>query len=444
MVHVQYVVGRLRWQLGLERVALFAIRGAFPASLLLIALSIVQMHAALWLAALPVAAAILAALARWPSDLDAALAFDRSAHLEDRLATATELLHNPRQGRFDQLQIRDAALHAQNAPRVWLALDRRAAREAMAAVCSLAVAAVVVALVHVAPFPTALTEEASVSLAPPVADELQQRALPLDETTQPVAIPTRATVAAGTLASRVQQEQAERTALDKLAQGLSNVSAGQAAANDIEQGDFSGARDQLQNLADNADQLSDAAKQQLARGLQQAASASAQSDKALADREQQAAQALARSNYADQRQTLRALGDQVQRSGAHSVPSDQLERDIGQLQQQQGSAADGQQGGAADAQQGGPGIGTGPNPDPFSSEPQRLETSGQEVQVPTKLGTGPGARPPDGSEDASSIPQGLTGRNVSELAQSQQTGQVTPEQNLVPGEQRPVVRGYFR
>ena len=26
----------------------------------------------------------------------------------------------------------------------------------------------------------------------------------------------------------------------------------------------------------------------------------------------------------------------------------------------------------------------------------------------------------------------------------QQTGQVTPEQNLVPGDQRPVVRGYFR
>ena len=31
-----------------------------------------------------------------------------------------------------------------------------------------------------------------------------------------------------------------------------------------------------------------------------------------------------------------------------------------------------------------------------------------------------------------------------ELAQAQQTGQVAPEQNLVPGEQRPVVRGYFR
>ena len=34
--------------------------------------------------------------------------------------------------------------------------------------------------------------------------------------------------------------------------------------------------------------------------------------------------------------------------------------------------------------------------------------------------------------------------SVSELAQAQQTGQVAPEQNLVPGEQRPVVRGYFR
>jgi hypothetical protein len=276
------------------------------------------------------------------------------------------------------------------------------------------------------------------------------------------------------LASRVQQEQSERTALDKLAQGLSNVSAGQAAADAIQQGDFASARDQLQDLADNADQLSDAAKQQLARGLQRAAAATGQADRALADREQQAAQALTRSSYVDQRQALRALADQVQRSGARSVPSDQLERDVGQLQQQQsrsggaarnpssspsgaptsnasdgsgqaqGTSPNGQSGGGATGDQAGPGVGTGTNPDPLSNQPSRLDSAGQTVEVPTKLGAGPGVRPADGSEDNTLPDPSLAGSTVSQLPQAQQTGRVTPEQNLVPGEQRPIVRGYFR
>jgi hypothetical protein len=221
----------------------------------------------------------------------------------------------------------------------------------------------------------------------------------------------------------------------------------------------------------------------LARGLQQAASASAQSDRALADREQQAAQALARSTYADQRQALNGLADQVQRSGARSVPADQLERDQGQLQQQQHQqqqpgtgqsptstrgqvASAGQSGASASdtnqgqpsapssggqagsdngaANQGGAGVGTGSSTDPFSNQASRLDTAGQQVQVPTKLGSGPGARPADGTEDQSMPDTSLGGQTVAEQARAQQTGQVTPEQNLVPGEQRPVVRGYFR
>jgi hypothetical protein len=89
-------------------------------------------------------------------------------------------------------------------------------------------------------------------------------------------------------------------------------------------------------------------------------------------------------------------------------------------------------------------VGTGDNPNPYADQPTRLDTSGQRVDVPLKLGQGSGVRPPDGSEDGSVGDSSLSGRSVSELPQSQQTGQVTPEENLVPGEQRPVVRGYFR
>jgi hypothetical protein len=64
--------------------------------------------------------------------------------------------------------------------------------------------------------------------------------------------------------------------------------------------------------------------------------------------------------------------------------------------------------------------------------------------VPTRLGSGPGVRPSDGTEDQVGADPSVGGRTVAELARAQQTGQVAPEQNLVPGEQRPVVRGYFR
>jgi hypothetical protein len=330
------------------------------------------------------------------------------------------------------------------------------------------------------------TEAASISDVSPPVDELAQRALPLDAPEAALTSPVPATAAAPNpdLAARVQQEQAERSALDTLAQALDTISAGQPAATAIQQGDFNTARDQLQNLADNADQLTDAAKQQLARGLQRAATNTAQTDKALATREQQAAQALSKSNYTEQRQALSALADQIERSGAQSVPSDQLEREVGQLQQQsansaqsstsrassrgagqpaaskpgagpgpgdptgagaqaKGALTSGQNGdGAGD--QNGAGIGTGTDPNFFSDKPSRLDTAGQQVQVPLKLSNGPGVRPADGTEDQSVPDPRLGGRTIAETAQTQQTGQIAPEQNLVPGEQRPVVRGYFR
>jgi hypothetical protein len=60
------------------------------------------------------------------------------------------------------------------------------------------------------------------------------------------------------------------------------------------------------------------------------------------------------------------------------------------------------------------------------------------------LGNGSGVRPPTGNEDQAGANPGISQRSVSEQVQAQQTGQVAPEQNLVPGDQRPVVRGYFR
>jgi hypothetical protein len=466
---------QFRWRLGLGRVLLFALRGAIASAVTFAVLSLVAWATGeeinSWLAVLPFLGAIVFGLARWPSTRQAALAADRRLGLDERLATAVEVTRRPA-GRFDSLLVRDAVdwAHSTRATQLWV--DERIRRESLlcAAVVALALLSL---LLRGAPTPRALVPDATT--APIDADlpgELSDRALPVDvpadtapESTQPI---SQAQTDAG-LPARVRQEQAEQAALDKLSQALNSVSAAQPAANAIQQGDFASARSDLQNLGDNADQLSDAAKRQLAKALQDAAAASATTDRQLADRERQAAQALSRPTYADQRQALRGLADQVERSGARAVSSDQLAREVGQLQQQTGAGRSqaaqaglpgtssppgqlGQQPGrtstgqasGASGQQGGPGIGSGANSDVISDQQSRLDTSGQNVQVPTKLGNGPGVRPSDGTEDQTGADPSMGGQSVSQLAQSQQTGQVAPEQNLVPGEQRPVVRGYFR
>lgn len=526
------LLARLRWRLGCERVAHAAIRGILASAVALIALSLALWLTAidrtwLWLAVAPLLASLTYALLRWPSPLETARVADRRLGLDERLATAFELSQAVPSGRFDLVQIRDAVARATTlrpaGSRTWLALTSRTRTEGVIAGAAVVLAGVTVLLLSTIPRPlTSLAgpsaDQSSLTDDSAAADTSADRAALADDALagQAAAAAPRATASTPPtdLAARVQQEQAERAALDLLAQGLGSVSAGQGAADAIQRGDFGAARNQIQSLGEEADQVSDAAKQQLARGLQQAAAASTQSDRALADREQQAAQSLSRSTYADQRQALNALADQVQRSGSRSVPADQLEREQGQLQLQQQSAQQQQQqqsaqqqqqsaqqpqqaaqqqggqqssaqggpaarnqqssagprgtaaaaagataeqgappnatsGGLSDAnnggaQQGGAGIGSGSAPDPFSNQASRLDSSGQQVQVPTRLSNGAGVRPADGTEDQSTANPLVGGQSVAEQAQAQQTGQVNPEQNLVPGEQRPVVRGYFR
>jgi hypothetical protein len=470
-------LARFRWRLGFERSLLLVLRGAISSGLTLIGLSVAGWltgtDTMVWLATLPTLAALGLGLARWPSHRQAALAADRRLALEERLATAVELARGRGGGRFDRLQVQDAITHARSAPGGWLTPDRQLRREVVLAVSVLALAAASFLLSRV-PVPHMPTDDAGLP-ADVAAADLGQRVAPPEglEVALTNAQPVVQLQTDADLAGRVQSEQSERTALDKLSKALGSVSAGQSAANAIQQGNFAGARDELQFLGDEADQLSDAAKQQLAHALQDAAASTVQPDRQLADKERQAGQALSRPNYADQRQALRGLGDQIERSGSRSVSPDQLARDVGQLQQQAatnqgprarnqvppggqqanspGAPQPGQQpgpgtgglGAGADGQQGGAGVGTGTDPNMFG-DPSRLETAGQRVQVPTRLGAGPGVRPPDGTEDQLSADPFVGGRTVSELAQAQQTGQVPPEQNLVPGEQRPVVRGYFR
>jgi hypothetical protein len=493
------VLSRFRWRQGFERLLLFGLRGLMGCAVAVIGLSLAAwliggsgslIASCAWLAGLPLVAALGLAVLRWPSERQAALVADRRLLLDERLATAVELAARLRRGgqsrRFDRLQIRDAIAHASVTPGGWLVLDRRARRDVLGAV-ALAVLAAGSLLLPNLPRPSIVARDQIASSGDAPQVDILHRPLPLDAPVPPpaeVQPPQPQTRTSADLAASVQQAQAERGALDALSQALGQVSATQPAAEAIQQGDLSTAKQQLSNVGEEADQLSAAAKQQLSRALQQAANTTNQADRPLADRERQAAQALGSNNYADQRQALRNLADQVERSGARSVPADQLARDVGQLQQQQqqqesggqssgvqssaasaagqvpGPGADAnanagaaQQPGAAggaqgatgpDGQQTGAGIGTGPGGDPLGSAPSRLDSAGQSVAVPLMLGSGAGVRPPDGTEDQTGSDPTAGARSVSEQVEAQRTGQVVPEQNLVPSEQRPVVRGYFQ
>src|SRR5438309_57311 len=276
------VLSRFRWRLGFERTLRFGLRGAIASGLTLIGVSVISWAAgvpyAWWPAGLPLLAALALGLARWPSHAQAALAVDRRLALEERLGTAVELAQRRSGGRFDALQVRDAVARARSTPGGWLTLDRHFRREAWLAAGVVVLAAASLLLARLPAPQRSFVDETGGAAADAVPSvDLTQRELPPGAEDIPLASaqPVPQTKADAGLAARVQQEQSERTALDNLSQALGSVSAGQPAANAIQQGDFGSARSELQNLGDEADQLSDAAKQQLGKALQDAAAASA-------------------------------------------------------------------------------------------------------------------------------------------------------------------------
>ncbi|MBV9356300.1 MAG: hypothetical protein JO023_12325, partial [Chloroflexi bacterium] len=458
-------VGQLRWRLAREQALRLLARGLGVGALIVIAVSaLVQLSLAPrqpLLLAIAVSAPLLAltvAAMRWPTLETAARTADRRLGLEERLGTAVELapaLRGGHGGPLDGLQIRDALHHVQplpgwRRPRGWV-------RDLLLALAALAVAAAAAWLTQVGTFSQTFVT------APPAQSEAGSAA---DTASTPTAVaqpasapapppPASATAqqhpAAGAPASaqRVAQEQAQRAALDRLAEGLQQTSATRGAGQAMARGDYTSAANQLNDLGTQADQLSDAAKQQLAQTLQKTASASS-GDRQLAQREQQAAEALQRGDYSGQQQALQQLAAQVQRSGANAPTSDQLQRDQGQLQADSGgsqgpstaanqpdqsgnggssgpaSAGDGQgqsaggtsggnnqaqSGGSGDQSNGGPGVGTGTTASMLGDPAPPLNSAGQRVDVPIELSAGSATKAgtSDPNQSDESVRGGATG-----------------------------------
>jgi len=254
----------------------------------------------------------------------------------------------------------------------------------------------------------------------------------------------------------VQSAQAQQD-LRSLADALNDNSTTKQAAQDLQNGDYPKAAQDLQQVASNVDQLSPEAKQQLAQDLQNASAQSNPSNSDLSQAEQNAADSLKNGSPASQAQSLRDLSGQVQQSGAQVRSQQDISSALQDATQRaNGDPAGGQPSGQGQPQ-GGNGQGNGPNgpgaglgqPVPYQAgDPAQVQNAGRPVTLNGQSnGQGqplPGqGQPPGGAPNPNNA--NSMGGNASAPTNGQQgqVGAAGPDGNRVPTNRKDIVGGYF-
>jgi hypothetical protein len=236
--------------------------------------------------------------------------------------------------------------------------------------------------------------------------------------------------------------QGDPRSLEALADALRDQSATRSAAEAIDRGDLSSAAQQLRELADQASQLSQDARDGLADALRDAAERIEAQDPALADRLRQSAEGLEQGGQ----QASEALDDLARALDElqNGQPSTQADgQDQGSQANQGGQNDQGGQGQQGEAGQGGGpgGVGGGvPSEQRSSDTRERLGVPGQPVPLEAN---GPGsvpAEPSDRQPTTSEIVPGTTSGNSS----SGERVDVGADPLRVPLDERDVVQEYFR
>ncbi|MHB8645034.1 MAG: hypothetical protein ACYDAR_04510 [Thermomicrobiales bacterium] len=252
----------------------------------------------------------------------------------------------------------------------------------------------------------------------------------------------------------VQSAQAQQD-LQRLADALNDNSATKQAAQDIQNGNYSAAAQDLQQLAGNLGQLSPQAQQNIANDLQQAASQNTSGDQNLTNAEQAAAQALQQGNGNDASQSVRNLANQVQQTGGQVRSQQDLSNAIQDAQQRANGSQAGQQDGSGKPQtansqnandQNGTGAGLG-QPVPYQpGDPTQVQNLGNAGNPLPLTGQPAGVSQPlpggtGNPQTVGSSPGG--GNSAPQSGQQGNVGQSSPDANRVPRGRRDVVQGYF-
>jgi hypothetical protein len=510
-----------------EQLALRSLRALTVASGLIASICLIcwlvrwplTLEIAVGLTAIIVAAAILVAFRRWPTQALAAREADKRLGLEELMLTAWDSMRAHRTGGVAQLQVSSAVETGHARLPEWPINGPAIRREGLRA---LACASLALALFLFASFsdqlplprpdlaalrnpdiepdaqssipdppplpkPDTAAGQGAVSPVVQALDDLR-RARERNGVSKEDA-ERRVSQAASEIQRQANQSSAQRQDLNRLGRGLGQTSAGREAGESIQRGGYQDAASQLADLGDESDQLSQAAKDQLARELRAAAAETSQ-DRLLADRERRAADALSGRDYTQQRRALRELGEEVARAGNFVVPQQELaegmsrvreaQQELGQTpapgqsddrppanasgqgsnqspansrspqgQQQAGQSA--RSGGAVpgngESGTGQAGNGSSPGGDQAGENQlgatPRLETVGRRVEVPVKVGRGPLSSRPGTDDPVDSEDAPETATSVG-LNQPQDPSSTTAERNEVPSDRRQTVRDYFR
>lgn len=230
--------------------------------------------------------------------------------------------------------------------------------------------------------------------------------------------------------------------LDAVADALRDQGITRPAAEAIDQGDLARAGQELRELADQADQLSDTARQRLADALQRAAAQVQASNPDLAQQLRESARGLERGED-NAAQALEDLASAIEQQGQQppSTAGDQgQEGDQAQQGQQPGQSGQGQEG-QGEGNQAGAGGGAGNvgagEQRPITN-PSRLGVDGQPIPLDTEGDPTTSAPAPEqATAGGVSAVGGVSGGN------SSGNGGSGLDPLRVPAEERDVVQDYF-
>jgi hypothetical protein len=360
---------------------------------------------------------------------------DRRFHLDEQLATAVEVAAtNPPPGSIAARLVMESSHTAE-------LLHRRIARrqqppwQDMLTLAALSLVAIGLWVISGVGFPDLA---GSPLLLPPLASA-QDPAQQLPQEPQATGQPGQA--APGDTGQPAQAGAAgDPRAIQALADALRDQGATRPAAEAIDRGDLAGAAQQLRALADQAGQLSQAARDDLANSLEDAAQQIAGSDPQLADQLSQSADGLRRGGQ----DAAKALDDLAR--AIEQLPQAQPGQQAGQNGQPAPGEQAGQDGQAGQGQEQGNGAGAGigsGGEQRQAAQNSRLGVEGQAVPLES---SGAGDVPAQPSDDKPPIPAGAGGNGgfTQGGASSNQRVQVGDDPLRVPIDERDVVQGYFQ
>jgi len=227
--------------------------------------------------------------------------------------------------------------------------------------------------------------------------------------------------------------------LEALADAMRDQGSTRAAAEALDHGDIAGAAQELRRLADQAGQISQSARGDLANRLRSAAKKIRPDNPALADQLRRNADGLMRGD-ADAAQALDDLAREIEQLGNGQSTAEQQGQQQGQGGQQGQQDQGGQQGNQQG--QGGGGAGTGNSAageQRQASQHQRLGVEGQPVPLEAPGQGQVPAEPSDRPPTTSDVVPGFT-RGDASSGERVQTGD---DPLRVPLDERDVVQEYF-